>query len=52
MPPTINLDSKTAEFDCNYAANAAQERSIDVALTNSFGFGGTNSTLCFARYRP
>ncbi|KAJ9223635.1 hypothetical protein DTO169C6_3987 [Paecilomyces variotii] len=51
MPPTINLENRTEEFDCNYAPGAAQERTIDVALTNSFGFGGTNSTLCFARYR-
>lgn len=51
MPPTINLETQTAEFDCNYAANEAQERKIDTALTNSFGFGGTNSSLCFARYQ-
>ncbi|KAH8696078.1 putative beta-ketoacyl synthase [Talaromyces proteolyticus] len=51
MPPTINLDNKAPEFNCNYAANAAQERNIAVALTNSFGFGGTNSTICFARYQ-
>lgn len=49
MPPTINLSSKTEEFDCNYAANAAQDRTIDVAITNSFGFGGTNATLCFKK---
>ncbi|KAL1991223.1 hypothetical protein VTN49DRAFT_5727 [Thermomyces lanuginosus] len=52
MPPTINLDRLSPEFDCNYAANAAQERRIDVALSNSFGFGGTNSSVCFSRYRP
>ena len=47
MPPTINLEHQTDGFDCNYAPNAAQDRKIDVALTNSFGFGGTNSSLCF-----
>jgi 3-oxoacyl-[acyl-carrier-protein] synthase II len=51
MPPTINLDTTTAEFDCNYAPYFAQERTIDVALTNSFGFGGTNGSLCFAKYK-
>ncbi|PLN77407.1 3-oxoacyl-synth [Aspergillus taichungensis] len=51
MPPTINLQRLADGFDCNYAPNEAQERPIDVALTNSFGFGGTNSSLCFARLR-
>ncbi|KAL5334527.1 thiolase-like protein [Aspergillus crustosus] len=50
MPPTINLDSLADGFDCNYAPYEAQERRIDVALTNSFGFGGTNSSLCFSKY--
>lgn len=49
MPPTLNLATQTPEFDCNYAANVAQRRRIDVALTNSFGFGGTNASLCFRR---
>lgn len=49
MPPTINLDRLADEFDLNYAPNEPQSRKIDVALTNSFGFGGTNSSLCFAR---
>lgn len=49
MPPTINLVSKTNEFDCNYVANEAQHSDINVALTNSFGFGGTNSSLCFKK---
>lgn len=52
MPPTINLDRLAEGFDCNYAPNQAQERPIQVALTNSFGFGGTNSTLCFAKHIP
>src|SRR5271170_4104447 len=50
LPPTINLDSKTDEFDCNYVSNTAQEKDIDVAITNSFGFGGTNASLCFTKY--
>ncbi|GBF65222.1 3-oxoacyl-[acyl-carrier-protein] synthase [Trichophyton mentagrophytes] len=50
LPPTINLDNVTDEFDCNYVPNNALQRNVDVALTNSFGFGGTNSSLCFAKY--
>lgn len=49
MPPTINLDRLADGFDCNYAPKHAQSRRIDVVLTNSFGFGGTNSSLCFSR---
>jgi len=53
LPPTLNLDqpgSPAEEFTCNYIANTAQEREVKVALTNSFGFGGTNASLCFGRY--
>ncbi|KAJ5101526.1 Thiolase-like [Penicillium alfredii] len=42
MPPTINLNRLANGFDCNYAPNQPQSRQINVALTNSFGFGGTN----------
>ncbi|KAJ6189061.1 Thiolase-like subgroup [Penicillium mononematosum] len=45
MPPTINLDRLADGFNCNYAPKDPQSRQIDVALTNSFGFGGTNSSL-------
>ncbi|KXG51055.1 Thiolase-like, subgroup [Penicillium griseofulvum] len=48
MPPTINLDRLADGFDCNYAPKDAQSRQIDVALTNSFGFGGTNKYDIFA----
>jgi len=51
MPPTLNLQNQTAGFDCNYAAGEAQHRNIDIALTNSFGFGGTNASLCFRKIR-
>ena len=48
-PPTINIITPDPDCDLNYAANAAQPRTIDVALSNSFGFGGTNATLVFQK---
>jgi 3-oxoacyl-[acyl-carrier-protein] synthase II len=52
LPPTLNLENPgDAEFDCNYVANTAQEHQVNFALSNSFGFGGTNASVCFARYR-
>jgi len=49
-PPTINLDDPAVETPIDLAANAARERRIDVALSNSFGFGGTNATLVLGRW--
>ncbi len=49
-PPTINLDNPSEGCDLNYAANTAVEMPIDVALSNSFGFGGTNGTVLIKRY--
>lgn len=48
-PPTINLDNPDEGCDLNLVANQAQQRSIDVAISNSFGFGGTNGTLIFRK---
>lgn len=48
-PPTINLFEQDPECDLDYAPNAARKMKIDVALSNSFGFGGTNGTLVFRR---
>lgn len=48
-PPTINLDTPAVESPLDLAANAARARKIDYALSNSFGFGGTNASLVLAR---
>jgi len=48
-PPTINLDAPSEGCDLNYVPNEAQSMNIDVALSNSFGFGGTNGSLIFKR---
>jgi 3-oxoacyl-[acyl-carrier-protein] synthase II len=49
-PPTINLDCPDAECDLDYVPKAARPMTIDYALSNSFGFGGTNGALLFKRY--
>lgn len=51
IPPTINLDTPDPDCDLDYAANQSVERHVDVALSNSFGFGGHNVTLALGRYR-
>ena len=48
-PPTINLDNPAVEPKLDLAPNARRERRIDVALSNSFGFGGTNASLVLGR---
>ena len=48
-PPTINLDTPAVDSPINLAPNAAQPREINVALSNSFGFGGTNASLVLGR---
>ncbi|MGK7754702.1 MULTISPECIES: beta-ketoacyl-ACP synthase II [unclassified Roseovarius] len=50
-PPTINLDNPAVETPMNLAANAKQEREIKIAISNSFGFGGTNACLCIGAVR-
>jgi 3-oxoacyl-[acyl-carrier-protein] synthase II len=49
VPPTINLDNPSVETPLDLVPHAARKRDIDVALSNSFGFGGTNASLVFRR---
>lgn len=51
VPPTINLDVPDAECDLDYTPKMGRERNIDYALSNSFGFGGHNSSVCIGRFR-
>jgi 3-oxoacyl-[acyl-carrier-protein] synthase II len=50
MPPTINLKNMEDEFNCNYIPLESQQKKVDITLSNSFGFGGTNASLAFSRY--
>jgi len=50
IPPTINLEEPDPECDLDYVADGAREVAVEVALSNSFGFGGTNGTLVMKRY--
>ncbi len=49
IPPTINLDNPSEGCDLDYVPHTAREKQVDVAMSNSFGFGGTNGTLVFRR---
>ena len=50
VPPTINLDNPSVDTPIDLVPHKARERDVDVALSNSFGFGGTNASLIFSRY--
>jgi 3-oxoacyl-[acyl-carrier-protein] synthase II len=49
IPPTINLVDQDPQCDLDYVPGEARQHRIDVALSNSFGFGGTNGTLVFSK---
>jgi len=48
-PPTINIFNQDESCDLDYCANEARKMKIDIAISNSFGFGGTNATCVFKR---
>jgi len=52
IPPTINMNNPGEECDLDYVPNKARRKKIEYAMTNSFGFGGTNASLIFKKYHP
>jgi 3-oxoacyl-[acyl-carrier-protein] synthase II len=51
VPPTVNLDNPDPECDLDYVPHKARQRDVQYAMSNSFGFGGTNACLIFNQYR-
>ncbi len=51
IPPTINLDNPAEECDLDYVPNIARKAKVEIAMTNSFGFGGTNASLILKKYK-
>jgi 3-oxoacyl-[acyl-carrier-protein] synthase II len=50
IPPTINLDNPDPQCNLDYVPHQARKVEVNVAMTNSFGFGGTNAVLLFKKY--
>jgi 3-oxoacyl-[acyl-carrier-protein] synthase II len=51
LPPTINLENPDPECDLDYVPNECRQKQFDYAMSNSFGFGGTNGALLFRRWQ-
>ncbi len=51
VPPTINLDNPDEGCDLDYVPHKARQHKVQIAMSNSFGFGGTNASLIFGAYK-
>jgi 3-oxoacyl-[acyl-carrier-protein] synthase II len=51
IPPTINLDAHDPECDLDYVPHNSRQTEVRFALSNSFGFGGTNACLLFSKFK-